>query len=54
MPIDGILELQLSTVIWSSSCAFFLENKGSPDFTLAEAKHLRVMKTEVHLYQVRT
>ncbi|KAH7166111.1 hypothetical protein EDB81DRAFT_781378 [Dactylonectria macrodidyma] len=53
-PIPKVPKLQMSVVIYSPDCAFFLESKGPPDFSPSEAQHLVGMKTEVHLHQVKT
>ncbi|KPM41327.1 hypothetical protein AK830_g5261 [Neonectria ditissima] len=52
-PIPKVPKLQMSAVIYSPDCAFFLESKGPPDFSPSEAQHLTGMKTEVHVYQVK-
>lgn len=46
-PIRGVPDLQLSAVIYSPDCAFFLETKGPPDFAPLEGRHLVGMKAEV-------
>lgn len=53
-PIPRIPELQMSAVIYSPDCGFFLESKGPPDFGRGEARHLRGMKSEVHIYQAKS
>ncbi|POR37017.1 Transmembrane E3 ubiquitin-protein ligase 1 [Tolypocladium paradoxum] len=53
-PIPSVPRLQMSAVIYSPDCAFFLETKGPPDFPPGEADHLVGMKTEVHTHQVKT
>ncbi|KAK7403298.1 hypothetical protein QQX98_010923 [Neonectria punicea] len=52
-PIPKVPKLQMSAVIYSPDCAFFLESKGPPEFSPSEAQHLTGMKTEVHVYQVK-
>ncbi|WYZ38878.1 hypothetical protein EsH8_III_000792 [Colletotrichum jinshuiense] len=52
-PIRGVPELQLSAVIWSPDCAFFLETKGPPDFASVDGQHLQGMKTEIIYYKIR-
>lgn len=52
-PIPRVPKLQMSTIVYSPDCAFFLESKGPPDFPPSEAQHLSGMKTEVHIYQVK-
>ncbi|KAF4331895.1 TUL1 RING-domain protein [Fusarium beomiforme] len=53
-PIPRIPKLQMSAVIYSPDCGFFLETKGPPDFGPSEAQHLTGMKMEVQIYQVKT
>ncbi|KAG8666151.1 hypothetical protein FPOAC2_11246 [Fusarium poae] len=53
-PIPKIPKLQMSVVIYSPDCGFFLESKGPPDFGPGEAQHLTGMKLEVQVYQVKT
>ncbi|KAM5342572.1 hypothetical protein ACJ41O_013538 [Fusarium nematophilum] len=53
-PIPKIPKLQMSTVIYSPDCGFFLESKGPPDYSPSEAQHLTGMKMEVQIYQVKT
>ncbi|RSL42295.1 hypothetical protein CEP53_012276 [Fusarium sp. AF-6] len=53
-PIPKIPRLQISAVIYSPDCGFFLETKGPPDFSPSEAQHLTGMKMEVQIYQVKT
>ena len=53
-PIGSVPKLQMSTVIYSPDCAFFLESKGPPDFPSAEGDHLIGMKREVHLHQINS
>ncbi|KAH6892097.1 hypothetical protein B0T10DRAFT_483013 [Thelonectria olida] len=52
-PIPKVPKMQMSIVIYSPDCGFFLESKGPPDFPPGEAQHLIGMKTEVHIYQVK-
>ncbi|KAK1539686.1 uncharacterized protein CCOS01_01000 [Colletotrichum costaricense] len=52
-PIRGVPELQLSAVIWSPDCAFFLETKGPPDFAPVDGQHLQGMKTEIIYHKIR-
>ncbi|KAF7553643.1 hypothetical protein G7046_g7048 [Stylonectria norvegica] len=52
-PIPKIPRLQMSTVVYSPDCGFFLESKGPPDFAPGEAQHLTGMKTEVHILQIK-
>ncbi|KAF4980410.1 hypothetical protein FDECE_17889, partial [Fusarium decemcellulare] len=53
-PIPKIPKLQMSAVVYSPDCGFFLETKGPPDFSPSEAQHLTGMKMEVQIYQVKT
>jgi hypothetical protein len=53
VPINGIPELRISTVMWSPDCSFFLESKGPPIFPSVEGEHLVGMKEEVFLYQAK-
>lgn len=46
-PIRGVPDLQLSAVIYSPDCAFFLETKGPPDYPPMDGRHLVGMKAEV-------
>ncbi|KAI1072215.1 hypothetical protein LB507_002783 [Fusarium sp. FIESC RH6] len=52
-PIPRVPKLQMSVVIYSPDCGFFLESKGPPDFGPSEAQHLTGMKMEVQVYQVK-
>ncbi|KAH7357810.1 transmembrane E3 ubiquitin-protein ligase [Plectosphaerella cucumerina] len=52
-PIRGVPELQMSAILWSPDCSFFLETKGPPDFTPAEGQHLVGNKIEVIYGQIR-
>ncbi|KAK5993314.1 DSC E3 ubiquitin ligase complex subunit 1-like protein [Cladobotryum mycophilum] len=54
VPIRVIPKLQMSTVLYSPDCAFFLESKGPPEFPPGEGRHLVGMKTEVHIYEIKT
>lgn len=53
-PVGRIPSLEMSAVVYSPDCAFFLESKGPPDFPPGEGHHLRGMKLEVHTHQVKT
>ena len=46
-PIRGVPDLQLSAVIYSPDCAFFLETKGPPDYPPDQGRHLVGMKAEI-------
>ncbi|ROT43196.1 transmembrane E3 ubiquitin-protein ligase [Sodiomyces alkalinus F11] len=52
-PIRGIPDLQMSAILWSPDCAFFLETKGPPAYTPAEGRHLVGSKIEVIFGQIR-
>ncbi|KAF5023812.1 hypothetical protein F66182_4120 [Fusarium sp. NRRL 66182] len=52
-PIPKIPKLQMSAVIYSPDCGFFLETKGPPGFGPSEAQHLTGMKLEVQIYQIK-
>lgn len=54
-PIPKVPQLQMSSIIYSPDCAFFLESKGPPDFPPGPggAHHLTGMKTEVHTAQIK-
>ena len=53
-PVGRVPALELSAVIYSPDCGFFLETKGPPEYPLGEAQHLTGLKKEVHLHQVKT
>ncbi|KFH47601.1 Transmembrane E3 ubiquitin-protein ligase-like protein [Hapsidospora chrysogenum ATCC 11550] len=53
-PVGRIPGLQMSAVVYSPDCGFFLETKGPPDYPPGEARHLSGLKKEVHLHQVKT
>lgn len=52
-PIPKVPKLQMSVVIYSPDCGFFLESKGPPEFPPGEAHHLMGMKAEALLYEVK-
>ncbi|KAG7127578.1 DSC E3 ubiquitin ligase complex subunit 1 like protein [Verticillium longisporum] len=52
-PVRGIPELQMSAILWSPDCAFFLESKGPPDFASVDGQHLVGRKIEVIYGQIR-
>lgn len=52
-PIRGIPELQLSTVMWSPDCSYFLESKGPPLYASVDGHHLVGMKEEIFLYEAK-
>ncbi|KAI0201266.1 hypothetical protein F4808DRAFT_469900 [Astrocystis sublimbata] len=45
-------QLQMSAVLYSPDCAFFLESKGPPAYPPAEGEHLVGVKQEVFLHNV--
>ncbi|KAK6855826.1 hypothetical protein PG995_007977 [Apiospora arundinis] len=47
-------KLQMSAVMFSPDCAFFLETRGPPEFTQAEGLHLVGWKQEFWLHSVST
>ncbi|KAI1076046.1 hypothetical protein F5B20DRAFT_339439 [Whalleya microplaca] len=47
-------QLQMSAVVYSPDCAFFLESKGPPAYAPADGRHLLGIKQEVFLYSVST
>ncbi|KAI0541024.1 hypothetical protein GGR58DRAFT_511288 [Xylaria digitata] len=47
-------KLQMSAVLYSPDCAFFLESKGPPAYTPADGEHLLGVKQEVFLHNVST
>ncbi|KAI5867327.1 hypothetical protein GGS23DRAFT_547839 [Durotheca rogersii] len=49
-----IPQLQMSAVVYSPDCAFFLETKGPPAYAPEDGKHLIGVKQEVFLYSVST
>ncbi|KAI2629110.1 hypothetical protein GGS26DRAFT_559556 [Hypomontagnella submonticulosa] len=49
-----IPRLQMSAVVYSPDCAFYLETKGPPAYAPADGKHLVGVKQEVFLYSVST
>lgn len=49
-----IPRLQMSAVIYSPDCAFFLETKGPPAFAPVDGKHMLGVKQEIFLYGVTT
>lgn len=51
-PMPHVPELQMSAVIYSPDCAYFLESKGPPHFPPAQGNHLVGFKEEVWIYDV--
>lgn len=53
-PLQGRPVLQMSAVVFSPDCAFFLETKGQPDYAEVDGKHLVGWKQEFWLHSVST
>lgn len=53
-PVGNVPPLQMSSIVYSPDCGFFLETKGPPEFPPGEAQHLMGLKREVHLHQVKS
>ncbi|KAI1326809.1 hypothetical protein F5Y16DRAFT_373438 [Xylariaceae sp. FL0255] len=53
-PQRSIPPLQMSAVMYSPDCAYFLESKGPPAYPQIEGRHLLGVKQEVFLYSVST
>ncbi|TPX10452.1 uncharacterized protein E0L32_008671 [Thyridium curvatum] len=53
-PIGNVPELQMSAVIWSPDCSYFMESKGPPHYAPADGQHLVGKKEEVFLHSVKT
>ncbi|PSR94310.1 hypothetical protein BD289DRAFT_459352 [Coniella lustricola] len=52
-PIQQVPELQMSAIVYSPDCAFFLESKGPPEFPAVQGyRHLVGFKEEVWMYDV--
>lgn len=49
-PVGGYPELQMSTVMWSPDCSYFLESKGPPVFASIDGNHLIGNKEEILIY----
>ncbi|KAI1104875.1 hypothetical protein F4804DRAFT_305762 [Jackrogersella minutella] len=49
-----IPRLQMSAVVYSPDCAFFLETKGPPAFAPVDGKHMVGVKQEIFLHSVST
>ncbi|EFX01464.1 ring finger ubiquitin ligase [Grosmannia clavigera kw1407] len=56
-PIAGgggvVPTMQMSAMLYSPDCAYFIETKGPPRFAAAEGQHLRGLKSEVFVYEAR-
>lgn len=46
-------DLQMSAVVYSPDCAYFLQTKGPPAFAAAEGTHLVGLKDEVYTYSTK-
>ncbi|KAI9898328.1 hypothetical protein N3K66_006688 [Trichothecium roseum] len=53
-PIGHVPHLQMSAIVYSPDCSFFLETKGPPEFPPGEFQHLVGVKKEVHVNRVKT
>ncbi|KAI1155732.1 hypothetical protein F4825DRAFT_9320 [Nemania diffusa] len=53
-PYRSTPQLQMSAVLYSPDCAFFLESKGPPAYAPADGEHLFGVKQEVFLHNVST
>jgi transmembrane E3 ubiquitin-protein ligase len=51
--LPGVPELQISALLFSPDCGYFLESIGPPGFTQQEGRHLLGQKEEVFLHDVR-
>ncbi len=49
----GVPDMQMSAVLYSPDCAYFIETKGPPNFAPAEGRHLHGMKSEQFVYEAR-
>lgn len=49
-PVPGYPELQMSTIMWSPDCSYFLESKGPPIYPSVEGRHLIGKKEELLAY----
>lgn len=49
-PVPSIPELQVSMVMWSPDCSYFLESKGPPIYPSVEGRHLVGKKDEILVY----
>ncbi|KAI0135732.1 transmembrane E3 ubiquitin-protein ligase [Daldinia grandis] len=49
-----IPQLQMSAVVYSPDCAFFLETKGPPAYAPADGNHMVGVKQEIFLHSVST
>ncbi|KAI0011049.1 hypothetical protein F4779DRAFT_574809 [Xylariaceae sp. FL0662B] len=53
-PHQNTPRLQMSAVVYSPDCAFFLATRGPPAYAPADGKHLLGIKQEIFLYNVST
>lgn len=53
-PIPSVPSMEMSAVIFSPDCGFFLETKGPPNYAPGEAQHLSGMKKEVHIHRIKS
>jgi transmembrane E3 ubiquitin-protein ligase len=53
-PIPSVPSLEMSAVIYSPDCSFFLETKGPPNFPPGQSHHLSGMKKEIHIHQIKS
>lgn len=51
-PMPYVPELQMSAVVYSPDCAYFLKSKGPPHFPPAQGNHLVGFKEEVWIWDV--
>lgn len=49
----SVPQMQMSAVLYSPDCAFFVETKGPPVYAAAEGQHLRGLKAEVFVHEAR-
>ena len=50
---SGVPEIQVSAVLFSPDCGYFIETKGPPKFGPSEFQHLRGRKVEEFIYEAR-
>ncbi|KAI1191983.1 hypothetical protein F5B17DRAFT_380372 [Nemania serpens] len=53
-PYRSTPQLQMSVILYSPDCAFFLESKGPPTYAPTDGEHLLGVKQEVFLHNVST
>ncbi|CAJ2507793.1 Uu.00g089790.m01.CDS01 [Anthostomella pinea] len=54
VPHKATPRLQMSSIIYSPDCGFFLESKGPPAYAPVDGEHLVGVKQEVFIYSVST